>query len=313
MYQPSVTITLRELITSGGLDACFSIRGEDDGQQLTNTHQGDKESQRLSNAVKISLLLAKEFARCDSDGGDGSHHLTSVQLGGINVELCILSAPSMNGFNEDKEQKENSNNPVSGGVFSNNWILSSVKLNPAIHSHDVPKANDSSAAKLQNLGRLIYSVFSQNKELPAFSPSSNGTSQNGYTSTSSKQKRGQETSLFSNLIESGDYPVSICRLLSDMIDTSIENGKADSPFQTFNEVIQDLEQMSLHPYIYLHDSALDGNFKLIFGQRYYGHKKEMSQLLAVSTDIEQSAKEDSGLKTSLQPPAEIVFVKGVAG
>jgi len=94
-----------------------------------------------------------------------------------------------------------------------------------------------------------------------------------------------------------------------MIDVG-RYGKADSPFASFEEVIDDLEQMSLYPQVFLYDAGkcLSLSSSLLFGQRHYGRVSEVTKILEISTMMEQSAKDgcDDG-------SAEIVYISGIAG
>ena len=67
-----------------------------------------------------------------------------------------------------------------------------------------------------------------------------GIASDAYLLRHSKLRRNKDESLFSCLVESGHYPISICRFVSDMVDVG-PNGKADAPFASFDEVIHDLE------------------------------------------------------------------------
>lgn len=74
-------------------------------------------------------------------------------------------------------------------------------------------------------------------------------------------------------------------------------------------VIEDLEQMVLHPTIFLTDA---GNFELRFGQQFYGQKKEISKLLAISAGSSEQTDGTSSILAA-ETPSEVLFVTSVAG
>lgn len=121
---------------------------------------------------------------------------------------------------------------------------------------------------------------------------------------SSKLQRFDEQSLFSNLVDSGYYLVSVCRMLSDLIDTD-EGGMADCPFTSLEEVLEDLEQMSTHPLLYLHDPE-DGfvSSTLSFGHGCYGRAEQFTSMLKVASSVGGNEKKET---------VECLFVKGIAG
>ncbi len=124
---------------------------------------------------------------------------------------------------------------------------------------------------------------------------------------SSKQRARGTTSLFSTLLERGEYPAAVCRLLSDTMGSG-EGGQSNDPFASFEEVIRDLEQMTNLPEIFLDDQTNEFySSGLHFGQRCYGRARELERFLEISTRLEQSEG------TSHCDGAEAVFVSGVAG
>ena len=107
---------------------------------------------------------------------------------------------------------------------------------------------------MQILGNLCCSIFLLDETLLPFSQEATSCYEKkdaclnveeiGSSSPpSSKLQRNIGQSMFARLLETCIYPVSVCRLLSDMIDIGVD-GKADSPFNSVDEVIQDLTQMT---------------------------------------------------------------------
>jgi len=205
----------------------------------------------------------------------------------------------------------------------------------------------------------------------------NNVSMVGRKQLFSKSKRmsfeDDANSLFSTLLQTGEYPVAVCRLLSDMMESNpSESGKGthnnnnndNNSVSSFNssfnssfhssfnessfsslasdregnhrtihnsngggsgngvpsldEVIQDLEEMSNNPHVFLYDQCNDfycSNLQL--GQGHYGRVKELTTLREISNRSEQEV----GTRTSSQDVTsnvtsnvvDVVFVSGPAG
>jgi len=179
-----------------------------------------------------------------------------------------------------------------------------------------PTQGVSSSAALQILGNLVHAVFSQRENPSTALQADDSLEANddiiiaSNAPRRSRPRRNENGSLFFRLSRSGRYPISICRLLSDMIDVGLD-GKADAPFASVDEVIEDLQQMSLYPETFLHDP--DNSFhspSLLFGQRHYGRDAEVTKILEISTRLEQSASKSDG---SEEGQTETVFISGIAG
>jgi len=108
--------------------------------------------------------------------------------------------------------------------------------------------------------------------------------------------------------------VSLCRLISDLVDIG-PNGKAKMPHESFQDVIQDLEQMVSQPSTFLHDSKY--LHIPMFGQRYldrdlrHSSREEVAKLLQISTMMKESLQ-----KSYVGCPkfgTEAAFISGIAG
>jgi len=312
--QTSLIVTLRELIDSGLLSECsFSYGDENDA--LVAIHDDPsgqgvrKNSPLVWNATKIALLAAKTFARYEEEGNT---HLLSVSLEQITVHL-LSSEP---GHTQQANKMLSKEHPSLVVCENTHWNLAGM----CIVTMEVSPQWLSSESTLRHLGKIIYALFSQNKTLlmpskdhpehedPVVSDSESSDFSNILHPTRLVKRGRSGKSLFFRLQEEGGYPVSVCRLLSDMIDVGV-SGKSEFPFGSLKDVIDDLEHMASHPNIYLYDAV--ENFTLGFGQRYYGQKKEMSQLLQISMSLEQSVQ--SSPVSSALTPAEVVFVSGMPG
>lgn len=184
--------------------------------------------------------------------------------------------------------------------------------------------NESKA--IQRLGCLIYSVFSGGNDPPPqySSPSLSAISSCADTNKyhferegrKLKSSRSEDTTILSDLLECNRYPISICHFLSDMIDTGPE-GKATNPFTTMEEILQDLEEMISHPYLFLHDSHSGVGIPTlpVFGRQYHGRKKEVARFLEIPTRVEvinRSVSSQSQLGNN-SCKVEAIFVSGRGG
>jgi len=311
MAQLSQVVTLQELIESGCLtECCFSLGTQNDPLSAINgsSGRGLKNSMHILNAAKIALLMAKTFARYNCND-DGNKNLSSVQLDQISAQLFCSKPSHAQDYHDFLEQSGHKDNSGRAILNTENWnIVDMSILSPAVN--EKPLCTES---MLRHLGKLTFALFSQNEKLPMRMNETKQVSDADEDDFSimahqmRMNKRGPEQSLFTNLLGAG-YPVSVCRLISDMVDTGI-GGNAEHPFGSIDEVIDDLNLMTKHPHIYLYD--IEDFFKLGFGQRYYGQKKEMSQLLEISTGLEQSSQ--ALTESSPLAPLEVVFISGMPG
>ena len=170
---------------------------------------------------------------------------------------------------------------------------------------------------IQILGKLLYSIFSIGKSPPSNlfiegeAKTTRRASDVSETSRHSKSPRPTEPTLFSRLIETKSFPISICRLLSDLIDIG-PSGTADSPFTSLEEVIQDLEQMISQPQKFLHDPH-HPQAAPIFGQVYHGRKEEIDALLKVAVKMMEHEPRENEAPYNCFSGVESIFVSGIAG
>jgi len=282
------TITLQKIIGLGNLSE-ITWKVEDSDTTLgdvgvlinnaNNNGNDDTKLQHLYNGTKFSLLVAKLYTQFCNDIGP-------TQLTLDNFEVQVLR------HNEAADEERTIT------------IFGMEIIQPTINEEDEEPPKD----MLQNLGQLIHAIFSSG--ISSTSTSSqphqgasairgeNGEDEN--VSTRQKAMRSSSKAFFSfdQLLESNQYPISICRLLSDMIDKSSESC---NPIQSFDEVIDELEQMVLNPQTYLYDpESTFHSSKLHFGQGFYGRKAEMERILEIAL---------RGDNTGL----EAVLVSGPAG
>jgi len=205
---------------------------------------------------------------------------------------------------------------LSSEGFNRVWTLISIECIPSAGIYV------STTTPEQALGDLIYCIFSGcNLKLSSnlIQQSSEIVSNNG-EGRAAKMKSNTKETLFSTLVGNGTFPTSICRLLSDLLcgDSHIGREVGQSNFFdkccadrlhscpiSVQDVIEDLEHMCVYPQIYLYDPATEFySTHLLFGQRLYGRKKELTQLLGITTSLE------TGLPSR---GAECILVSGGAG
>ena len=159
----------------------------------------------------------------------------------------------------------------------------------------------------QELESVFNKLLTLNDQRPRIS-NGDGLS-NGHNNDRCKQRRKGQ-SLFSELVDCGDYPISVCRLLSDMIGTD-DGGMTDSSYNTsLEEVMDDLEQMSSHPSLFL-DNPRDGFFSspLHFDRGCYGRENEVDTILGVAIRLEESRVSQRSSSGCI----EAILISGKAG
>eukprot|EP00984_Skeletonema_dohrnii_P012934 scaffold5299_cov102-Skeletonema_dohrnii-CCMP3373.AAC.2 len=188
--------------------------------------------------------------------------------------------------------------------FDRVWTLISIDCNPSTNRYV------STTTPEQTLGDLIHCIFSgSNLRLSSTiiqrPPDNIDSSSEG---RAAKMNRNTSETFFSTLVGVGILPTSICRLLSDFLQCEPSVGSEDRLHTcqiSIQDAIEDLEHMCAYPQIYLYDPGMDFYSKnLLFGQRLYGRKAELTQLLGITTRLE------GGLISS---GAECVLVSGGAG
>lgn len=328
-----------ELLQSGLMSSCVLLLQHEapplDGPTNNGEGKEDKvllQPHTMENAARIALLLTRSFVAFISDTlSETSHedllqyYLSTLHLGNFfanigdhNTDNATTSPPTCNG-----------NANASGGqkcTLLGIQLLAPIRVNSQRDQQErvqqEQRGKDKAILQYQILGKLLYLIFSLGESPPldllgtTIEPSA--TQNNGCGKDEqhrSSKKSSRDTSLFSRLIESKAYPISICRLLSDLIDID----RAHSPFRSFEEIIQDLENMTCYAQIFLHDPLFSQAQGVpqqppVFGQVYHGRNEEIATLLKVAVQMEESATAtgkvvDAGPKSGL----ESVFVSGIAG
>ena len=130
-----------------------------------------------------------------------------------------------------------------------------------------------------------------------------------------KRMYKEKKSLFSEVVKRG-YPISICRLLSDMIDIG-SDGMADSPYTTLDDVVHDLLQMSTDPELFLYNPEEGFSSNLRFGVGCYGRESEVASILGLASKLDESNTEkdpaSSSPSSSVDDGMQAIFASGIAG
>ncbi len=201
-------------------------------------------------------------------------------------------------------------------------IISPVSIDTT-QQRNIQNLDETGSIRL--IGCLLYSVFSKGNEPPIHfqsksfvveSPRPGFDAKNAWRGDETEGRKSKsplsgDSTILLQLLDSNTFPISICHFLSDMIDVGPE-GKASNPFKTFDEIIQDLEEMKAQPHLFLFDrpnnAVTSSPITSVFGQQYYGRLKELTQLLAVPTRLEATDASQSPHER-----VEAVFLSGRAG
>ena len=169
------------------------------------------------------------------------------------------------------------------------------------------------------LGKLLYTVFSRGESPPQsilLAASEKVSSLDGvmdlmldtlgegiYERPSTRT--GCKRSVFSQLVDSESFPLSISRLISDTID---QDSFGDHQFISFEDVIQELEQLLSQSSLLLHDNISPGTPRppVIFGQVPFGRDEEVAKIIKIAAQMKQTSREANF-------GVEAIFVKGIAG
>mmetsp|Transcript_4493 Transcript_4493/g.9952 ORF Transcript_4493/g.9952 Transcript_4493/m.9952 type:complete len:1333 (+) Transcript_4493:111-4109(+) len=286
----------------------------------------------VENAARLALLLTRSFVHTFDPESAVGDDLNWLSLGDFLIEF------------EPRDDNEIEQTSVEGGAESlpaHNRFAKIILLLGIQNSPPTPKKIEeqqgrqqqhqkghSKASTFQILGGLLYSIFSfsQCETLSGVSdmsfpltyiPTSPSPCESGESesecSRSTKSSRVAENTLFSLLLERNNFPLSICRLLSDMIDTG-PKGKARKPFISFTDIMEDLGEMISRPQIFLHDSHSPHGKPVVptFGRTFCGRREEFETLMEIAKQMEElQASEET--KQDSKSRSEVVFVSGIAG
>lgn len=270
-----------------------------------------------SNSNEAETLdFISDFLGAVDGGGFPGGETTSEESSGVeffgNEQFVATGGEGL--FSSDKETFERIN--AASDNFQTQWSLLGIELQQEC-SLNKEKSGRPPQSLLPLLGRMIHAIFTpadfgQDHLHTVFEMSlvlQEGASicdERKDEQPCSKLQRRKDRSLFFDLVEASGYPVSVCRLISDAIESPVETAMGVTPI-TLDNVIEDLGQMSSRPEIYLDDPE-DGFFssELRFGHGCYGRTEQVTRILEVASSLEASGARSSDC-------VEAVFIKGIGG
>jgi len=314
-HTESFPMSVTDFLKSGQLSNHLRLAHCEDKDSITHANGQPQHLQQPAQILENSVIMALSLTRLILEYLP-KMDLSSIQLDDFHVnlhrnaggEIVKVSVPSI--------ESTGSKMP-SSSCFEPEWVHLRIDILSPTKVDGQRQKMCSNTASMRTLGKLLYSVFSLG-ESPPFdifttpTPTVDSTEhEDGNQIRSFQRLRMAERTVFSRLIEGSIFPTSICRLLSDLIDTG-PKGKADSPFTCFEDVIHDLEQMMSKPQIFLYGPFLPLTVprSFLFGHSHHGRKEEVDALSNVVMQMEQS------LQASTESPSsrvEAVFVSGIAG
>lgn len=281
----------------------FGVPGQTQRLQTTgdknDNGNGHNSPLRIENAVRLSLLLTKAFARCYDLCG-----CASLTLDDFAVTLQPMDSPRTE---EDERRPPITVSTVdgfdgaaaaaaaSGDGDGRGWILLDVAVRYLDARLPSPNVTPSSLVLVRSVGELLFALFFSDPNVVPVAGAEGGVDAAGAdTSEGQAPKIRRRSSTFQKLIAAGECPIAVCRLLSDLMD-GVTPSLAD--------VVGELEQMVSLPQLFLHDPGSEFYArKLQFGQSYYGRREELERLLEVTT-VPKDENEDR---------LEVIFVSGTS-
>mmetsp|Transcript_32513 Transcript_32513/g.78696 ORF Transcript_32513/g.78696 Transcript_32513/m.78696 type:complete len:1338 (-) Transcript_32513:142-4155(-) len=309
---PIIQQSLEELLASNCLSQLNFVLGNELSIGMPTEIPKSGTSLRHLNAAKVSLLLVKSVRdyRNNNNSGTALHLQIDDFVVKYSDNVTIIPGGCAPANNKQRDLLAVEIIPRHGGE----------KLG-TIPDSDADDGSYIAKSPTKNIGHVLHALFANgdpyelqllldtvhtiDRGLPAsVSPAASESDCDNWDGSrqNSKIRRGGEAgnSLFSTLLETRQYPVSVCRLLHDMLDE-----RSDSYISSLDDAIQDLEQMSNSPDIYLYDQGHEFYSKnLRFGQGYYGRMEELTTVIGISNQI-QTTGDGGGI--------DAVFVSGAAG
>ena len=292
----TIELTAQLLLESGCLSTCEFLFEQDhpsDSSEISGTlqcHADDEDGEknaprRVLNAVKLSLLLTRTCSQYYHRRGN-SFDVAALRVDSFVVRLrCSPGADGEDGGTPraGEEGVRSISSVDQFNALSSNGRLRCILLDMDVRCFDlgVASANTDVAAVMKSVGTLLYAIFAPNgAQVPEVQASDCDIDRDlCITPPFSKTKRNASQSFFQQLIER-NYPISVCRLLNDLI----EGAKVPHPISSFEDIIQDLEAMNAQPHIFLHNPEIEFCASTIqFGQRHHGRSQELATLLEITT------------------------------
>ena len=129
----------------------------------------------------------------------------------------------------------------------------------------------------------------------------------GILGLANKQRKGEDNSPLT-LMQIAGVPSSVCRLVNDMLMNQDDEGvdslfRHDQAITSFRDVVQDLEQMTSDPDLFLHDS-LTLKFKPVMCDKIYGRDEDLKLVFDVANKV--SSESDAQCQ-------DVVMISGHSG
>ena len=274
------------------------------GKGKVDTDYGYKKDERqkrqsMENKARVALLLTRSFANFLSETRADQDALQQLSELRMDDFFVYLDGPAPTAAKDGARTQRS--------ILLGAEIIAPASVNTP---HKDEGEKEQPLQEIQILGKLLCSVFSldQSHPIDLCVPSAtylHAVETDSQPMNPSKSLRVADQSLLSRLIETESFPMSVCRLLSDLLNVS-PNGKADSPFESVEDVILDLEQMISQPLIFLHDPQGLSTSHL-FGQVLHGRKEQIAAIINIAVKMEQPDGEPSN------SGIDAVFVSGLAG
>lgn len=132
-----------------------------------------------------------------------------------------------------------------------------------------------------------------------------------------KRRRAQQSGGITTAMLSAGVPYPLCRFTLDLIGG--EDGqlfRTDNSFESFNDVLTDMDQMMNNPDAFIHQS-LEDQWNLAIGDKMHGRQSEMNIIMDVATKVTGTfAKSDAlfeALTLSMPKKQHIVLITGEPG
>mmetsp|Transcript_29350 Transcript_29350/g.63181 ORF Transcript_29350/g.63181 Transcript_29350/m.63181 type:complete len:1300 (-) Transcript_29350:155-4054(-) len=294
MSVSTISLSVQTLIES----ECLSTNALSFAQDPSGQPQPNGSPLRILNAVKLSLMLTKAFSQCKNDG-KSNHELGSLGLDNFIIKVQY-SVDQSRARGDQLLSSVDELNAIAS-TDDNQWKLVDMGMKYFDNAQISSESEEgTSGTILQSLGNLLHAIFSPKDALVPEAQDPNGfLGEEIETAQGGGKRRSANKSLFHQLIQNG-LPISVCRLLSDLIDGGANSDHSEI---SVDHVIQDLEQMTSLPDLFLYDP--DDEFfasTIHFGQKFYGRLNELAKLLEITTVTNVG-----------QPGLETIFVSGLPG
>eukprot|EP00581_Thalassiosira_minuscula_P019454 CAMPEP_0183717322 /NCGR_PEP_ID=MMETSP0737-20130205/10966_1 /TAXON_ID=385413 /ORGANISM="Thalassiosira miniscula, Strain CCMP1093" /LENGTH=1413 /DNA_ID=CAMNT_0025946739 /DNA_START=71 /DNA_END=4310 /DNA_ORIENTATION=+ len=353
---PIQTISVAEFIRTGWLSNGTHFLPYEDESERRAFSNTTRQQQIVGNAVRVALLFTRTFVHSFYEPESAIANCYDMRHNNISLADFLIEFEPGGDLTNDLEENENEEEVGSGsgrgsrsrgeercspdktilllGIqdFSPNKVTNAdgeqwEQLSESAHSQ-------SKSSAIRILGGLLYSIFSQGEAISSLlteasggadaddlsslgrSIASVGNCKFGQRSPTRSRVRVTEVTLFLQILEQNSFPLSICRLLSDTIDTGVPDGKAAKPFESLSEIMEDLEEMISRPQVFLHD-APSSSPSPAFGHIFCGRKEEIATLMGIVNKMEESATTAASNANNggggSDSGSETVFISGMAG